>query len=146
VTNPNACRWCGIDQRPHGRQYTKTAGWHTWGQPTADQIRARMLARHTERNEAPMPIPTAAIESHPLIVKDTPDGRDFTWEHPASCTTPDCAFAQRIRRAADIYNLLTEGRPEGTYLMALYGFNGLCLISEDGRLLPFVDEPAAENA
>ena len=46
VPNPNACRWCGIDQRHHGRQYTNTAGWHTWGQLVASQIRTRLLARH----------------------------------------------------------------------------------------------------
>jgi hypothetical protein len=46
VPNPNACRWFGIDQRHHGRQYTNTTGWHTWGQLVARQIRTRLLARH----------------------------------------------------------------------------------------------------
>ncbi|MEU0836070.1 hypothetical protein [Streptomyces sp. NPDC005969] len=46
MTNLNACRWCGIDKRSHGRQHTETAGWHTWGQLAASKIRARLLTRH----------------------------------------------------------------------------------------------------
>lgn len=42
---PNACGLCGIDKRPHGRQYTDTAGWHAWAAPTQEQIKTRMLAR-----------------------------------------------------------------------------------------------------
>lgn len=45
TVDPNACRWCGIARRGHGRQWTDQAGWHQWEQPTQDQIKARMLAR-----------------------------------------------------------------------------------------------------
>lgn len=43
--DPNACHWCGITQRGHGRQWTAQAGWHGWEQPTQEQIKAHMLAR-----------------------------------------------------------------------------------------------------
>ncbi|NUQ88944.1 MAG: hypothetical protein HOQ43_10830 [Glycomyces artemisiae] len=42
---PNACRWCGIEKRPHGQRWTATAGWHAWTAPDQAQIKARMLAR-----------------------------------------------------------------------------------------------------
>jgi hypothetical protein len=41
----NGCRWCGIDQRGHGRQWTDEAGWHPWTAPTQEQAKARMQAR-----------------------------------------------------------------------------------------------------
>ncbi|MCX5000896.1 hypothetical protein [Streptomyces longwoodensis] len=47
--NPNGCRWCGIDQRGHGRQHTAPVGWHAWEQPTQDQIKQRMKARRAAR-------------------------------------------------------------------------------------------------
>ncbi|MEU8469556.1 hypothetical protein AB0F30_16810 [Streptomyces sp. NPDC029006] len=45
--NPMGCRWCGIDQRPHARQWKPPVGWHAWEQPTQQQIKDRMLARRT---------------------------------------------------------------------------------------------------
>ncbi|MGK9463931.1 hypothetical protein ACSLFT_28455 [Streptomyces sp. G6] len=45
--NPSGCRWCGIDKRGHGRQHSKSVGWHAWEQPTQEQIKDRMRARHT---------------------------------------------------------------------------------------------------
>lgn len=47
--NPMGCAACGIDHRGHGSQYTKTAGWHTWQQPTQQQIKDRMRARRAAR-------------------------------------------------------------------------------------------------
>ncbi|MFJ2110605.1 hypothetical protein ACIOEX_01530 [Streptomyces sp. NPDC087850] len=47
--SPSACRWCGIDQRPHARQWAQPAGWHAWEQPTEQQILARMRARRAAR-------------------------------------------------------------------------------------------------
>lgn len=48
VIQPNGCRWCGINKRPHARQWTQEAGWHSWEQPTRDQIKQRMLARRNK--------------------------------------------------------------------------------------------------
>lgn len=45
---PNGCRHDGIDQRTHARQWTPDAGWHTWEQPTQEQIRDRMCARRSD--------------------------------------------------------------------------------------------------
>ncbi|WP_327259977.1 MULTISPECIES: hypothetical protein [unclassified Streptomyces] len=51
IPSPNACRHCGLDQRGHAQQWTTFAGWHTWAQPTQDQILARMRARRAATKE-----------------------------------------------------------------------------------------------
>ncbi|WP_179255771.1 hypothetical protein [Streptomyces sp. SS07] len=50
--NPMGCRWCGIDQREHMQQWKPPAGWHTWSQPTLEQIKDRMRARRANRKES----------------------------------------------------------------------------------------------
>ncbi|MFB7359694.1 hypothetical protein [Streptomyces gardneri] len=47
--DPSGCHWCGINERTHARQYTEGPGYHTWTQPTQDQIKTRMLARRNHR-------------------------------------------------------------------------------------------------
>ncbi|MFJ1993012.1 hypothetical protein [Streptomyces asiaticus] len=51
--NPFSCRWCGLDQRGHGRRWTPPSkggpGWHPWEQPTERQIKQRMLRRRADR-------------------------------------------------------------------------------------------------
>ena len=49
TTNPNGCAACGIERRGHGRQHTEQAGWHTWQQPTQQQIKTRMRAQRDAR-------------------------------------------------------------------------------------------------
>lgn len=48
-TEPGACRWCGIPKRAHAQQWIEPVGWHTWAQPTQEQIKTRMLARRSTR-------------------------------------------------------------------------------------------------
>ena len=48
--NPSGCRWCGIDEREHGRQWKPDVGWHKWEEPTRDQRLARMHARRNTRH------------------------------------------------------------------------------------------------
>ncbi|MFF6866679.1 hypothetical protein [Streptomyces ardesiacus] len=45
IPNPMGCAECDIDRDRHARQYSETAGWHTWQQPTQQQIKDRMRAR-----------------------------------------------------------------------------------------------------
>ncbi|MEU6054187.1 hypothetical protein ABZ829_27675 [Streptomyces xanthochromogenes] len=52
TATPNGCRFCGIAQRVHGRQYTPEQGWHAWTAPTDQQRLDRMRARH-EHKTAP---------------------------------------------------------------------------------------------
>ncbi|MCX4792549.1 hypothetical protein OG369_43010 [Streptomyces sp. NBC_01221] len=52
IPSPNACRHCGLDRRGHAQQWTTDAGWHTWTQPTQDQILARMRARRAATKES----------------------------------------------------------------------------------------------
>ncbi|GGR05673.1 hypothetical protein GCM10010195_71220 [Kitasatospora griseola] len=46
---PNGCRWCGIDERVHARQWVEEVGWHAWASPTVEQRKARMKARRAAR-------------------------------------------------------------------------------------------------
>lgn len=41
---PSGCRWCGQEQRVHGRHWRPGKGLHWYEQPTPAQIKARMLA------------------------------------------------------------------------------------------------------
>lgn len=52
MTEPSACRWCGIPKRSHFQQWKKPVGWHTWTHPLQEQIKARMLARRAARKGA----------------------------------------------------------------------------------------------
>lgn len=47
MTTPasNACRHCGINERDHMQRWTTGIGWHTWTQPTQQQIKNRMRDR-----------------------------------------------------------------------------------------------------
>lgn len=46
---PFGCRWCGAEQRFHGRRNLRGRNSHGWVQPTQAQIKARMLARRNAR-------------------------------------------------------------------------------------------------
>ncbi|WP_157856109.1 hypothetical protein [Actinacidiphila yeochonensis] len=48
-TAPTACRHCGLDRDGHFQRWTTAAGWHTWAMPDQALIKARMLARRTNR-------------------------------------------------------------------------------------------------
>lgn len=45
VCPPNACRWCGVERRPHGQRWTRAVGLHMWTVPGDVQRLARMRAR-----------------------------------------------------------------------------------------------------
>lgn len=49
IPAPMGCRWCGIEQRGHARQWKLPVGWHKWEQPPQEQTKARMLARKAAR-------------------------------------------------------------------------------------------------
>ena len=142
MPNPNACRWCGIDKREHMQQWKPPVGWHQWTPPTQDQIKARMLARHAERNEAPMPTTPAATAPHTLTVAYAPEGRITSWDHPDNCPDGEnCDILRRTRRMG-LHDMtdLGEGQPAGTYLLGLWHFHGLVLVDNDGNVLPDVPQ------
>ncbi|MFB8772154.1 hypothetical protein [Streptomyces broussonetiae] len=67
---PFGCRWCGAEQRGHGRRSLRGQSPHTWEQPTQAQIKARMLARRAaykavcrcpDPMEALAPLPLAPV-------------------------------------------------------------------------------------
>lgn len=79
LVEPSACRWCGIAQRGHGRQFADAAGWHAWVLPTNAQVLARMQARRLALTVArvgalPMPVGPQALSSERLteIVESHP--------------------------------------------------------------------------
>jgi hypothetical protein len=43
--SPDACRWCGREQRLHGIEWAASVRYHGWSAPTVAQRRARMRAR-----------------------------------------------------------------------------------------------------
>lgn len=51
-TTPNGCRWCGLPEREHYRQWKQPVGWHSWAAPTDGQRKERMLARRTQARAA----------------------------------------------------------------------------------------------
>lgn len=63
--NPNGCRWCGIDQRGHARQWTDEAGWHAWEPPTPAQRLARMQARRNAKADAELDRRIQALKEQP---------------------------------------------------------------------------------
>jgi hypothetical protein len=52
LTTPNGCRWCGVVEREHARQWKLPAGWHQWEPPTDEQRKTRMLARRRGGSES----------------------------------------------------------------------------------------------
>lgn len=50
--DPSGCRWCGVPEREHLQRWKKPVGWHTWEQPTQEQIKERMHARRAARGAA----------------------------------------------------------------------------------------------
>lgn len=46
---PNACRWCGIEDRSHAGRWNRVVGWHQWCAPGDVQRLERMRARRDER-------------------------------------------------------------------------------------------------
>lgn len=50
MTEPSACRWCGVPEREHMQRWKPPVGWHKFEQPTRQQIKDRMLARHATRS------------------------------------------------------------------------------------------------
>jgi hypothetical protein len=70
---PSACTWCGIAQRPHGRQFADAAGWHAWAQPSQEQMLARMKARRlalTVAREGALPVPVGPEPRTLDVVED----------------------------------------------------------------------------
>lgn len=49
--NPSGCGRCGIDERDHSMSWDRHLGeYHTWEEPTLQQRRERMFARHFRRS------------------------------------------------------------------------------------------------
>lgn len=84
--------------------------------------------------------------AHTITVTTIDGGRDYDWTHPADCPEGDnCEFVRRIRKSVtEDLTALVDGRPDGTYLLGLYHFHGLCLIDDTGRILLDVEPATVE--
>ncbi|MFC9821388.1 hypothetical protein ACFWG6_30910 [Streptomyces erythrochromogenes] len=85
--------------------------------------------------------------AHTITVTTLADGgRDYDWTHPTTCPAGEaCEIRLRtLRLRSDDMTALTDGRPDGTYHLGLFGFNGLCLTDEAGHMLPDVDPAGTE--
>ncbi|SHL74214.1 hypothetical protein [Streptomyces yunnanensis] len=86
----------------------------------------------------------ALLPAHTMTITTIPDGRDLDWSHPDNCPQPEdrCEFVRRMRRMGHDIADLAEGRPDGVYRLGGFGFHSLCLVDDEGRMLPEV--PVAE--
>lgn len=50
--SPYGCRWCGVQQRHHGRRYKLPVGMHAWEAPWPQIILMRMRRRRAARLNA----------------------------------------------------------------------------------------------
>lgn len=140
--NPDGCRWCGDDQGNHGSQWIASHGMHQWEQPTRAQRLARMHARRNAARTArttkePRMTRTAnkgthiaSLPAHTMTITTIANGKDLDWTHPANCPEPEntCEFMRRINRMGHDMADLAEGRPDGTYRLAGFGFHSIRLI------------------
>ena len=103
--NPDGCRWCGIGQRGHARQWIAPVGWHRWEQPTDAQRLARMRARRFARISA-LPAEYHATTSESTewnYACDTPE----TTEYCADCGDTGCRRWMRVQDHLDQQRLAT---------------------------------------
>lgn len=91
----DGCQWCGITEQSHPQRWKPPAGWHTWAQPTQQQILERMLARRAARLNAPEPVFHAATGWAP---DDTGESAD---PYCADCKTDGCPRWARIQTRLD---------------------------------------------
>lgn len=54
--SPYGCRWCGIEQRRHGRRWNPVVGVHQWVEPGQAMILERMTRRRADRFAALPPV------------------------------------------------------------------------------------------
>lgn len=92
---PFGCRWCGTEDRSHGRTWTPSVGMHAWQRPTNAQITARMQARRTARLNAAPPKYHATTGWAPDHTCESAD------PYCADCKTDSCPRWARVQDRLD---------------------------------------------
>jgi len=87
VVEPQACRWCEIAERGHGRQFADAVGWHEWAAPSDAQVLARMKARRlaqTVSRVGALPVPAGDVPEADGITRLTAPTQALrvSWEDP----------------------------------------------------------------
>lgn len=83
IMEPSACTWCGIAERGHARQYADAAGWHTWAQPSQEQMLARMKARRLQLAVAKagaLPVPVGGVRTLDVVEEELTGVNLALWE------------------------------------------------------------------
>lgn len=106
VPTPYGCRWCGIAQRAHARQWAPIIGMHQWQEPSQEQIKERMTRRRADR-----------LAAKPAVYHATTAwAADHTGEsadpYCADCRTDGCRPWMRIQSRLDRQRwALAQGLP-----------------------------------
>lgn len=93
--SPYGCRWCGIEQRHHGRQWAPIIQMHPWMEPDQPMIRERMWRRLEVRIDAEPPKYHATTAWAPDHTGE--EGIPFC----ADCKTDVCHRWSRIQTRLD---------------------------------------------
>ena len=126
IMEPSACTWCGIAQRPHGRQYADAAGWHAWEQPSQEQILARMKARRLQLAVAragALPVPVGGERTLDVVEEELTGVNLALWEEIQAYARLRLALASakrgRGRLRAQVSELEAQRDRRRTRLVAL---------------------------
>lgn len=119
---PFGCRWCGTEQRHHGRRSLRGRPSHSWERPTEAQIKARMVARRNARKAvcrcpqddewrpfAPVfdPYMCEADDCHGYRSEEDPFGGGSYWRQvnapsaEVSCLCGQCEFRTSVWHVDD---------------------------------------------
>jgi hypothetical protein len=104
IVEPSACGHCGVPKREHFRRWTTEAKWHPHVEPTQQQIKERMQARRTVRQQ--------------IAVKRIEDSFDAVWGPGGSFTMDGPDWLVVIDHT--VYKIGPEHGRSGS------GFRGFC--------------------
>lgn len=93
--SPYGCRWCGVQQRHHGRRYKLPIGMHAWEAPWTSTILIRMRRRRWARLNADPTLYHAATGWSPDHTGESAD------PYCADCGRDSCRRWARIQTRLD---------------------------------------------
>lgn len=101
--SPYGCRWCGVQQRHHGRRYKLPVGMHAWEAPWPQVILMRMRRRHTAR------LNVEPIKYHATTGWSADETGESGEPYCADCKTDGCRLWMRIQTRLDQRRMELDG-------------------------------------